>query len=161
MQSPHRGYRHLAAWLFATLMLASCASGPPVRDVDDSVLARRADYLRANPQGRFNEEILRSEVATGMDFDDMLASWGIPDTRIRAGGSDSERWVYVLADPYSHDWTRYDFVFVKRHLAQWEVMRNVASSHYLHRGDSAAEVNSIPPQPTTSFVPGGTVSPKR
>jgi hypothetical protein len=161
MHSPHRGHWRAVAWLFATLALASCASRPPARDADDSILGMRAQYLKSHPNGRFNEEINKGEVAPGMNFDDMLASWGIPDTRIRTGTDDRERWVYVVSDEYSHDWVRYDFVFANRELTRWEQMRNVASSQYIGSPGSSSTLRSLPPQPATSVVPGGSGAPRR
>lgn len=155
MTSPHRSASRSVVWLFATLALASCASHPPVRDVDDAVRELRAEYIHANPHGQFNQNIERGEVVLGMRFEDVLASWGIPDARERNGDGVRERWSYTETDPWSRDWVRYDLVFEKKALASWETMRNVSSSHPLTGQPSAP----VPPQPATAGgIMGGGVA---
>ena len=144
MTSPHRSASLSVVWLFATLVLASCASRPPVRDVEESVRELRSEYLHANPNGEFNRSIERGEVALGMRFEDVVASWGIPDSRERSGDGVRERWSYTVSDDFSRDWVRYDLVFEKKALASWESMRNVSSSHPLTGAQSAP----VPPQPS-------------
>jgi hypothetical protein len=144
MTSPHNRRLARHVWLIATFALASCASHPPVREADDSVRQLRAEYLRANPGGEFNTNIQRSEVALGMRFEDVVASWGIPDARERKGDGIHERWTYTVTDAWNGDWVRYDLVFEKRALASWETMRNVSSSHALTGLDTAPQT---PPPP--------------
>jgi hypothetical protein len=111
------------------------------------------EYLSAHPDGRFNESIRSGRVAVGMNFEDVLAAWGIPDTRIRNASREEERWLYVLADPWSHDSVGYDFVFVKRELTSWETTRNVASSQYLYPQNVSARAMppvASAPSPTTA-----------
>lgn len=149
MTSPHCRGRHRYAWLIATIALASCASHPPVRDVDESVRQLRAEYLHAYPDGEFTRNIERGEIALGMRFEDVVASWGIPDARERSAGKDRERWTYTITDAWSGDWVRYDFVFREDMLAAWETMRNVASSHMLSGGTSI-----VPPLPAAPGAAG-------
>ncbi|HEU4364681.1 MAG TPA: hypothetical protein VFT13_04375 [Candidatus Krumholzibacteria bacterium] len=155
MTWPHRRGRHRYAWLIATLVLASCAGHLPVRDVDDSVRELRAEYLRSNPHGEFNRNIERGEVAPGMRFRDVLASWGIPDARERTGHDARELWTYTIVDEWSRDWVRYDFVFEKETLASWEVMRNVSSSHSLTGQAPGAGGAPVLPGNTAGLVTGG------
>lgn len=145
MTPPHHDRRASLVWLIATLMLASCASRPPVREPDDTVRQLRAEYLQANPAGQFNRNIERGEVALGMQFADVIAAWGIPDTREREQKGARERWSYTVTDPWSRDWVRYDLVFEEKALASWETMRNVSSSHSLTGRDAAAP--QLPPMP--------------
>jgi len=147
MISPHHGRRRSYAWLIATLALASCASHPPVRETDESVRELRTEYLQEHPGGEFNANIQHSEVVLGMRFEDVVASWGIPDARERSGDGVHERWTYTDTDPFSRDWVRYDLIFEKKALAKWETMRNVASSHDIN-GLPAAP--ALPPQPAAS-----------
>lgn len=156
MTSPLKRGRYRHVWLIATLALASCATHPPFRDVDDSVRELRAEYLAANPYGQFNLNIERGEVALGMRFEDVLASWGIPDARERAGDRVNERWSYTLVDAWSRDWVRYDLVFEESALASWETMRNVASSHSITgRLPDAGTTPALPPG-AAGLLNGGT-----
>jgi hypothetical protein len=157
MISPQHRCRVSCAWLIATLALASCASRPPVREADEAVRQLRADYLHANPGGQFNPIIQRGEVALGMRFDDVVASWGIPDARERKGDGVHERWTYTVTDAWNGDWVRYDLLFEQKALASWETMRNVASSHPLSGRDAAP---LLPPLPAANSagLTGGAVT---
>jgi hypothetical protein len=125
---PRCGYcsRVLLLALAASL-LASCATSPPRREDTPAILEIRDDYIRTHPDGAFNVVIARGEVAVGMGYYDMLAAWGIPDVRERDAERDEERWVYVLTSENQADWLRYDFIFAKRMLVEWEWSRGVAS----------------------------------
>ncbi len=157
MTSPHNRRRASCVWLIATLALASCASRPPVREADDSVRLLRAEYLQANPGGEFNPNIQRSEVALGMRFEDVVASWGIPDARERNGDGVRERWTYTVTDRWNGDWVRYDLVFEKKALASWETMRNVASSHALTERGAAPAAPPLPASSSAGLTAGGVV----
>ncbi len=144
MTSPRTITSHRNLWLIATLVLASCASSPPARDVDDAVRSLRAEYLQAHPDGPFNGNIERGEVAVGMKFEDVVASWGIPEQRERSGDGQRERWSYTVTDQWNNDWVRYDLLFESRALVAWETMRNVASSHPI----DSQQRTETPPVPT-------------
>ena len=72
---------HLVATLLLGFAIVSCSHAPKVLNETDTVLQIREDYLRANPNGPFNERIARGEVEKGMNFLEVLAAWGLPDTR--------------------------------------------------------------------------------
>src|SRR5262245_25953511 len=97
---PRSGYRYRTLMLsvLAASLLASCAAGLPRRDDTPAILEIRDDYLRANPNGAFNLEIQRGEVALGMGYRDVLAAWGKPDARVAHKERDEERWTYLLED---------------------------------------------------------------
>jgi hypothetical protein len=115
--------------------------------VDDAARQWRAEYLLANPAGQFNRNIECGEVALGMRFDDVVASWGVPDARERTGDGTHERWTYTSADGYNGDWVRYDLFFEKRALSSWETMRCIASSHPIS--------GTVPGAGAPAAVPGG------
>ncbi|HEX5132962.1 MAG TPA: hypothetical protein VFX92_10800 [Candidatus Krumholzibacteria bacterium] len=156
MISPHRRGRPRLAWLIATVLLASCANHPPVRVADDSIRELRAEYLHSNPDGPFTRNIERGEVALGMGFEAVLAAWGIPATREHAGTDGQERWIYVLADDWSNDWTRYEFVFDHQSLASWETVRNVSSTATLSGAIPGATATPPPVPNSYGLANGGT-----
>jgi len=113
----------------ATLLVAAgCAHSPRVIDESPSMLTIRADYLQSNPDGPYNEHIHSGEVVKGMNYIEVLASWGVPDARYRTepGEIEVEYWHYLSLDEISHDWTQHTFVFEKKKLVEWDVMRHVS-----------------------------------
>lgn len=133
----------------ATSVLASCATSPPRREDTAAILEIRDEYIRKHPDGPFNVVIARGEAAVGMGYYDMLAAWGIPDVRERDAERDEERWVYVLTDENQADWQRYDFIFAKRMLVEWEWSRGVASGSVL-RSDDPRGVSARVPAPSAA-----------
>jgi hypothetical protein len=144
---PRIRYRYrttLAA--FAASVVLSCAAGPPRRGDTPAIVEMRADYLRTNPAGRFNAEINRGEVVVGMGFYDVLAAWGLPDARAVADSS-QERWTYVIKDDNEVDWVRYDFLFARRAVVEWETSRNTGSGFSPLDDDARGVSLRVPPVP--------------
>jgi hypothetical protein len=119
----------------AAVILASCAYSPRVADESATVLSIRADYLRSNPGGRYNEYINRGEVVKGMNYVEVLASWGFPQSRLRLSERDFEYWRYVARDDATGDWIQYTFVFEGPALFEWE------STRHTTKGRAMAEVD--------------------
>lgn len=95
-------------------------------DVEPSYLvALRAEYLAAYPDGPHNEYIKRGEVVQGMDILAVLASWGHPDRRTKEGVH-TEKWIFREEDEASKDWVEYTFVFHDNVLDEWEIARHVS-----------------------------------
>lgn len=152
---PGSGYcvRIVVAALVAST-LAACATSPPRRDATQAILEIRVDYLRAHPQGPFNGEIGRSEIALGMGYYDVLAAWGMPDARISDNERGEERWTYLIKSDNEVDGVRYDFLFVKQVVVEWEASRDVASGFSPAHSDARGVSMRVPPTPGTTLGEG-------
>jgi hypothetical protein len=111
-------------FIVAATFLPSCAHSPRVIDESEAVLSIRKDYLRSNPDGRFNDFIERGEVVKGMSYVEVLAAWGFPEARLNIPERSTEYWRYVARDDLSRDWVEYTFVFQKNLLSEWEMIRH-------------------------------------
>lgn len=147
-----RGYcSRVLLLVLAASVLASCATSPPRRADTAAILEIRDEYIRTHPSGPFNVAIARGEVAVGMGYYDMLAAWGMPDMRERDAARDEERWVYVLPSENEVDWMRYDFIFAKRTLVEWEWSRGVASGSVPLPDDPRGVSARVPATPATTL----------
>ncbi len=133
--------------LIAGAVLSSCAHSPRVIDENEAVLSIRTDYLRSNPAGPYNDFIRRGEVVKGMNYVEVLAAWGFPESRLRVPERSAEYWRYVSRDELSRDWIQYTFVFEGDALAEWEMMRQASKG----RAVSLVEF----PEPRTNRPPDG------
>ena len=149
---PRCGYCSKVLLLALTAsVLASCATSPPRREDTAAILEIRDEYIRTHPGGPFNGAIARGEVAVGMGYYDVLAAWGMPDVRERDADRDEERWTYVLTSENQADWLRYDFVFAKRMLVEWEWSRGVASGSVPLPDDPRGVSSRVPPTTASSL----------
>jgi len=130
---------------------AACANVPPRRDDTPEILVIREDYLRSHPNGPFNPEIARGEIAVGMGYTDVLAAWGMPDARVADPDMEEEQWTYVLHSDNGVDWVRYDFLFANRLVAEWESSRNVGSGFATIRDDPRGVSLRVPPSNASSL----------
>ena len=148
---------HLMATLLLGFTIVSCSHAPKVLNETDTVLQIREDYLRANPNGPFNERIARGEVEKGMNFLEVLAAWGLPDTRGLSQDRKFEYWMYFSQDDLSMDWTQYRFVFEKSALADWELTRHVTKSPSLVYWRAQSDFSATQP----AISPPGAVGKQR
>jgi hypothetical protein len=110
------------------LTLGSCTSNPRMLSGTESdyLLQLRQEYLNSNPDGAYNEYIKRGEVVKGMDFLEVLASWGHPEVRTKESAL-TEHWMYREVDEDSKDAVVYTFTFRRNVLAEWDLMRHFAA----------------------------------
>ncbi|MCH7550026.1 MAG: hypothetical protein IH969_10930 [Candidatus Krumholzibacteriota bacterium] len=114
-------------------LLGSCTSNLQKIDQGDSsyLMALRAEYFASNPDGEFNEYIERGEIVQGMDFLEVLASWGHPAARTKRADT-TELWKYREVDENTKDWIEYTFIFRDNVLGDWKVAR--------HYGEGALDI---------------------
>jgi hypothetical protein len=79
----------------------------------------RSEYLKNNPDGKYNSNILNGEVTKGMDVFAVLASWGLPHLRRGSAQSSTESWVYYSLDEHTQKVLSYELIFVDDTLKRW------------------------------------------
>jgi hypothetical protein len=94
----------------------------------------REEFFETHPNGVYNEFIARGEVVRGMDFLEVLASWGNPTKREKPS-PDVEYWVYLEEYEETKDWVQYKFVFRTQ---------GQSSTSVLTKGSGASGVGSTP-----------------
>lgn len=103
----------------------SCSHTPRSTRDPESLASIRAQYLQDNPDGQFNDSILRGELIKGMNVIEVLASWGLPE--LRSFDSKTESWTYYLRDDLSPESRVYELTFTDRVLTGWSVDRTSAA----------------------------------
>lgn len=112
----------------SVVTIASCTHVPRAIKHSDATESIRSQYLRDNPDGRFNNHIMKAELVREMKAVEVLASWGTPDQR-RSTDHDSETWIYTARDDFSRDYISYSLMFHERVLTRWVVGRSTAAGH--------------------------------
>ena len=137
-------------WLLsvsAVFLLSACATTLQLsQEKRPAYLSElRAEYLAENPNGTFSDRVSRGEVVKGMDRFGVLASWGYPEKRTRAGMV-HETWTYVDADESSGDTVEYVLAFSDGVLQEWHATR-------LTTGMTPVVRDSPPALPVTTTEP--------
>jgi len=98
----------------------------------------RQEYLLNNPNGQFNDHIIKNEVVKGMSVIEVLASWGLPDMRRAYSKTDSDIWTYYSVDVPSGQVASFDLVFEDRLLRRWVVVTEVMTLEKFYEQEAAA-----------------------
>lgn len=123
----------LAIVAFTVVALSACSNMLRLnRDVEERADLRQ-NYLQNNPDGAFNNHIVKSEVVKGMNVIEVLASWGLPDVRTASKTTKAEFWTYFTVDDYSQTVSSYDLVFEDRQLRRWVVAIDVVTLEDFHK----------------------------
>ena len=118
--------------LLLVVSVVACSQTPRMSQEDETDYIRmlREEYFQSHPDGLYNEHIQNGEVVRGMDFMEVLASWGNPDSREKPTDN-VEYWMYKDEDEDSKDWLQYKFIFRKNRLDDWELSRHTAGGGIL------------------------------
>lgn len=119
---------HLLMFPLVISILASCAHAPRAPRDSESLHAIRTQYLAEHPDGRYNDQISRGELAKGMNVIEVLASWGLPEDRREEPQLAREVWRYATRDGLDTDVTVYELIFEHRRLNDWVTERHVTGA---------------------------------
>lgn len=108
--------------------ISSCAHNPRIVPDPEAFESIQAQYLAEYPEGRFNDRIVRHEIQRGMNLVEVLASWGLPQSRREDRSTGREIWSYVARADEGPDYVVYRLSFEDRLLRSWGVERSTAAS---------------------------------
>lgn len=85
-------------------------------------LCEREDYVKKHPECRFGENILSGEIVRGMEGNEVMASWGLPNVYLLSKNGPNEYWVYYVHNEDSRSILIYTLTFNdKNNLADWDI----------------------------------------
>ncbi|HSG27664.1 MAG TPA: hypothetical protein VLA34_04225 [Candidatus Krumholzibacterium sp.] len=85
-------------------------------------VASREDYAVLNPDCRYKENIRNGEIIRGMNSQEVMASWGLPNVYLVSRKRPEEYWVYYVQDPESSSILIYTLTFSEDNsLADWDI----------------------------------------
>ncbi len=58
----------------------------------------REIYIEGHPESAFQENIRNGEIVRGMNGDEIVASWGMPNVYLTSSVNDEERFIYYIQD---------------------------------------------------------------
>jgi len=122
------GSTHRILLAVVALTLVAACTHVPRMEADPEQTGIREQYLQANPDGVYNDHIIKGEVVPGMNVVEVLASWGPPAHRERVDDVNREAWTYLIRDDYASDYVVYRLAFEERVLSSWTIDRHTAGN---------------------------------
>ncbi|MBN1884598.1 MAG: hypothetical protein JW876_03605 [Candidatus Krumholzibacteriota bacterium] len=110
-----------------TVLLASIVTGcgcAGMSTVEREYLtepASREQYLVDHPGCAFIRHIRNGEIVRGMVFDEVMASWGLPNVYMASEGTPREYWIYYVQGEDTRSILIYTLLFHDSCLEQWEI----------------------------------------
>lgn len=135
-------YARILLILLVAVITTACTKLPPMTGVDDDVLSLREHYFSARPDGKFNENISRGEVARGMHVVEVLAAWGLPNMRWGVQHSPDHHWAYFVRDDATQTINGYELVFEDRLLVRWLIAKDVDAKQWPPRNETILPIES-------------------
>jgi hypothetical protein len=122
--------------LLLAVVLVSCSHHPKTFAGGESILKGRQDYVSAHPDGVYNDHILNGEVVKGMNLMEVLASWGLPNSRRHSESGSLEYWFFISQDKEMGMVRRYELVFQDQLLHDWDVVMSSTAGGYQSKESS-------------------------
>ena len=117
------------------LILASgCSSTNQIEREDFVSSDAREIFIEGHPESAFQENIRNGEIIRGMNEDEVLASWGMPNVYLSSRVRDEERFVYYIQDRGANSVLVYMLDFDSDNiLYNWDIDEKRLSSYTLVR----------------------------
>jgi hypothetical protein len=128
--------------LFAvTLIFVSGCSGTSQIEREDFTSSEaREIYIDGHPESIFQENIRRGEIVRGMNEEEVIASWGMPNVYLTSRVKDEERFIYYIQDRGANSVLVYMLDFdMDNILYDWDIDQKRLSSYSLVGYDQPPE----------------------
>jgi len=101
----------------------------------------RDDYTKLNPESPFCQNIKNGEITRGMNVQEVMASWGLPNVYLVSTKKSEEYWIYYIRNELSSSILIYTLVFADdSKLSDWDIdMKRFIDNSYVHNPESLKE----------------------
>jgi len=129
----------LAVSMVAVNLGCSCVTKVERENFVDSSF--RDDYTKLNPESPFCQNIKNGEITRGMNVQEVMASWGLPNVYLVSTKKSEEYWIYYIRNELSSSILIYTLVFADdSKLSDWDIdMKRFIDNSYVHNPESLKE----------------------
>lgn len=101
----------------------------------------RDEYTKLNPESPFCQNIKNGEITRGMNVQEVIASWGLPNVYLVSTKKSEEYWIYYIRNELSSSVLIYTLVFLDdSKLSDWDIdMKRFIDNSYVHNPESLKE----------------------
>jgi hypothetical protein len=82
----------------ALFLLSGCSCTSQIEREDFTSSDSREIYIDGHPESVFQENIRNGEIVRGMNAEEVIASWGMPNVYLTSSARDEERFIYYIQD---------------------------------------------------------------
>lgn len=80
------------------IFVSGCSCTTQVEREEFTSRDAREIFIEGHPESSFQENIRNGEIIRGMNADEVIASWGMPNVYLTSKASDEERFIYYIQD---------------------------------------------------------------
>lgn len=122
-------------FLFAMALLifaSGCSCTNQIEREDFTSSDTREIFIEGHPESAFQENIRNGEIIRGMNEDEVIASWGMPNVYLSSREKNEERFVYYIQDRGTNSVLVYMLDFdTDNILYNWDIDEKRLSSYSL------------------------------
>jgi hypothetical protein len=125
-------YLPLLPALLMIFAIAGCSCRSNVEREEFTSSATREIYIEGHPESAFQENIRNGEIIRGMNEDEVIASWGMPNVYLTSKTMEEERFIYYVQDRETRSVLVYSLDFDSDNiLYNWDIDQKRLSSYSL------------------------------
>jgi len=114
------------------IFISGCSCTSQIEREDFTSSAAREIYIEGHPESGFQENIRQGEIVRGMNEEEVIASWGMPNVYLTSRVKDEERLIYYIQDRGANTVLVYMLDFDADHiLYDWDIDEKRLSSYSL------------------------------
>ncbi len=104
------------------VFVAGCSHYSAIEKADFTALEDREDFLDKNPNCVHREHIRNGEITRGMNAQEVMASWGMPNVYLVSRDKPEEYWIYYTGDDNKQSILIFTLVFdYDNNLCGWDI----------------------------------------
>jgi len=116
----------------AIFLISGCSCTSQIEREDFTSSDSREIYIDGHPESAFQENIRNGEIVRGMNAEEVIASWGMPNVYLTSRARDEERFIYYIQDSEANSVLVYMLDFdADNILFSWDIDEKRLSSYSL------------------------------
>ncbi len=133
----------LAALVVFSDLGCSCVSRIERENFVDSSF--RDEYTKLNPESPFCQNIRNGEITRGMNGQEVIASWGLPNVYLVSAMKAEEYWIYYIRNEASSSILVYTLIFAGDNmLSDWDIdMKRFIDNSFVFSPESLREMGTV------------------
>jgi hypothetical protein len=112
------------------IFISGCSCSSQIEREDFTSSESREIFIDGHPESSFQENIRYGEIVRGMNEEEVIASWGMPNVYLTSRSKDEERFIYYIQDKETNSVLVYMLDFDADHiLYDWDIDQKRLSSY--------------------------------